>query len=413
MTLRVPRLPFSVDPLIAEARRRARRRRWLILYVLVTAAAVAAATLELRPASGSGSAAAGGGRPVTHVVIEYPPSTVYFNLKTGRETRATAGEEMWLDRQANRHHIISTKGGRRVADEVWKSHYGPATQAAAVDRFYAALTTDFHAALRSGSVRIVGRGTYDGHHVVWLGVTPRRDQRWYVLRELGDVGVDAHTYKPVLLRSPSGRRYVYTRILQAKAIAYSAADFRGSGSTPKQIPAVPKKLAPGYAFGSTNLTAPPSTLVRAPWLTAGPTVAGLELRSVTSFTIRKTKHRFYYGAPGPEAIQGLALVYGPASSGVAPTVPSPINVYGRPRDALATTRFTIVYEVPRGRTAPWLFVPADSIEVQSGYTTVGNHVVRTPWIGYLKKQGLYITISTPNGQHIPLQIARSLHTVRK
>ena len=142
-------------------------------------------------------------------------------------------------------------------------------------------------------------------------------------------------------------------------------------------------------------------------------MAGLKLRAVTPFTIRKTKHRFSYGAPRPKTIHGLALVYGPASYGLAPTVPTPINVYGRPRDALAMTHFTTIYEVPRGNTFPWSSVPADSIEVQTGYTTLGNHVVPTPWIGYLKKDGLYITISTPQGPHTLLQIARSLHTGRK
>jgi hypothetical protein len=408
MALHVPRVPFSLDPLIAEAKRRARRRRWLILCVLVVAAAITAAALELRPASGSGLAAAAG-RPVTHIVLEDPPDTANFDLKTGHETVKTLGEEMWLDPQTERSHIISTEGGRAVANAVWRSHYGPATEAAAVDRFYVALATDYRAALRSGRVKLVGRGTFDGHHVVWLHVLPRRDRRWYVLRGLGEVGVDAHTYKPILLRGLSGKRYVYTRILLAKAIAYSAAEFKAHG--PRQIPAVrPYRLAPGYAFGSTNPSSPRSTVVHAPWLTAGTTVAGLELRAVRPFTIRKTKHRFSYGAPKPEAIRGLALVYGTASHGVAPTVPTPVNVYGRPRDSLAATRFTTVYEVPRGNTSPWRFVPAGSIDVQSGYTTVGNQVVRTPWIGYLRKQGLYITISTPSGPRIPLEIARSLHT---
>jgi hypothetical protein len=412
MTLHVPRLRFSLDPLIAEARRRARRRRWLFLGVLVVAAAAAAASLELRSASGSGQAATGS-RPVVHVVLEDPPSTVYINLKTGRETRATSGEEMWSDRRTNQHHIISTEGGRPVADQVWKSHYGPSTEAAAVDRFYAALaTTDYRAALAKGSVGLVGRGTFAGHRVDWLRVVPRRDRRWYVLRELGEVGVDAHTYKPILLRGPSGKRYVYTRVLLATSTAYRAADFKSHGG-PRQVPAVPMRLAPGYDFGSANRSAQHGTVVRTPWLTAGTTVAGLHLRAVTPFTIRKTKHRFYYGAPRPKPIHGLALVYGPASRGLAPTLPTPVNVYGRPRDPLAGTHSTIVYEVPEGDTSPWKLVPADSIEVQSGYTTVDTHVVHTPWIGYLKEHGLYITISTPLGVHVPLRIARSLHTGRR
>jgi hypothetical protein len=242
-------------------------------------------------------------------------------------------------------------------------------------------------------------------------VLPRRDEQWYVLRELGEVGIDAHTYKPVLLRSLRGKRYFYTRILLAKQSAYKAADFKRHG--PSQIPAVPEQLAPGYAFGSTNPSASRSKVVRAPWLTPGTTVAGLELRAVRRFTIRKTKHRFYYGAPRPQAIQGLALVYGPASQGLAPPFPSPVDVYGRPRDSRATTRSTIVYEVPAGRTFPWSNVPDGSIEVQTGYTTADNHVVHTAWIGYLKTHGLYLTISTPQSRRTPLQIARSLHTGTK
>lgn len=407
----VPRPPFSLEPLIAEAKRRARRRRWLILFVLVAAVAAVAATLELRSASGSGLAPVGG-RPVVHVVMQWPPSTVDLDLKTGRMTVRTSGEKMWFEPGRNGwHHIISTVGGRTVADDLWKARYGPSTQAAAVDNFYAAYGTDFRNALASGKVKLVGRGTFEGHHIDWLSVVPRRDQRYYVLRALGGIGVDAHTYKPVLMRMHSGKRYVYTRILLAEAIPYNAADFKAHG--PRQIPARPPyKLAPGYAFGSTNPSTPRSTVVRAPWLTAGTTVAGLTLRAVTPFTIHKTKHRFSYGAPKPKAIHGLALVYEPSSQRVAPVIPTPVNVYGRPRDALAATRFTIVYEVPRGRTVPWISVPAGSIEVQSNYTTVRNDVVPTPWIGYLKTHGLYVTISTPQGQRTPLLVARSLHLGR-
>jgi hypothetical protein len=138
-------------------------------------------------------------------------------------------------------------------------------------------------------------------------------------------------------------------------------------------------------------------------------VAGLELRAVTPFTIRKTKHHFYYGAPRPKAIRGFELVYGPPSHGAETTLPIPINVYGPRKGARATTRSTIVYELPRAPgTLPWSSVPADSIEVQTTYTNVGNHVVGTPWIGYLKKQGLYITIATPKGARTALEIARSL-----
>ena len=49
MTVRVPRLPFSLDPLIAEAKRRAKRRRVLVALIAVLVVAVGAVlTTELR-----------------------------------------------------------------------------------------------------------------------------------------------------------------------------------------------------------------------------------------------------------------------------------------------------------------------------------------------------------------------------
>ena len=63
MTLRVPRLPFSLDPLIAEAKRRARRRR-LLLALGIAAGGAVALIIALNPGAGPGgppSPAATGG----------------------------------------------------------------------------------------------------------------------------------------------------------------------------------------------------------------------------------------------------------------------------------------------------------------------------------------------------------------
>lgn len=48
MTFDVSRLPLSLDPLIAEAKRRARARRLLLVVLAVVASGLAAATLALR-----------------------------------------------------------------------------------------------------------------------------------------------------------------------------------------------------------------------------------------------------------------------------------------------------------------------------------------------------------------------------
>jgi hypothetical protein len=91
-----------------------------------------------------------------------------------------------------------------------------------------------------------------------------------------------------------------------------------------------------------------------------------------------------------------------------------INLYGPQWQSSTSTPLTTVYEVRQApRVTPWSSVPADSIQVQRGLTTSGNHVVPTLRIGYLKKHGLYITIRTPQGQDTPLKIGRNLHSVGK
>ena len=416
MTLPVPRLPFSLDPLIAEAKRRTRRRRWLMLLLLVATAAAVAAAFELRPGSGAGLAAVGThGKPVAHIVMEEPPTTVYFNLETGRKTGGTSREEMWLDRKHGRERIAFSEDGHVVGDQVWRNQYPPDSEAAAVTHVYLSLVTSYRAALRSGAAKLVGRGTFRGHHVYWLHlrqppVPPwRHGQPWPQVANTA-VGIDVHTYEPVLLRfrSSHGKRGgYYVPVLVAKAIAYDPADFRSRA--PRHAHPVRGRPASGFAFGSSNPSSHHSTVVHAPWLTAGKTVAGLQLRAVTPFTIRRSKHRFYYGAPRPRTIHGLELVYGPPSYRHAPPVATRINVYGKgPR---SRTRFTTVYEVPRAaRVEPWSSVPSGSIKLQSGLTTVGNHVVDTLRIGYLQTHGLYITIRTPEDQHTALRIARGLRT---
>ena len=62
MLARVPRTPLSLDPLIAEAKRRARRRRWLILALLVIGAGATVATIELRSTPRAGPAAVSAAR---------------------------------------------------------------------------------------------------------------------------------------------------------------------------------------------------------------------------------------------------------------------------------------------------------------------------------------------------------------
>jgi hypothetical protein len=138
-------------------------------------------------------------------------------------------------------------------------------------------------------------------------------------------------------------------------------------------------------------------------------VAGLKLLAARPFTIRRSKHHFSYGARKPRLLHGLELVYGPRSERTAPTLPSVVNLYGPQWQSSTSTRITTVYEV-RGapRVTPWSMVPTNSIQLQSGLTTSGVHVVPTLRLGYLRKHGLFLTIRTPRGRGTALEIARSL-----
>jgi uncharacterized membrane protein YgcG len=61
MTAQVPRLPFSLDPLIAEAKRRARQRRVILVAAgLVTVALALALFFAVGGGSGAGSGQSGG-----------------------------------------------------------------------------------------------------------------------------------------------------------------------------------------------------------------------------------------------------------------------------------------------------------------------------------------------------------------
>ena len=61
MTVRVPRLPFSLDPLMAEAKRRMRRRRLWIAASLILIGGIAAAVASTATSGGPGSTSGGPG----------------------------------------------------------------------------------------------------------------------------------------------------------------------------------------------------------------------------------------------------------------------------------------------------------------------------------------------------------------
>lgn len=66
MTIRAPRLPFSVDPLMAEAKRRMRRRRAWMAASLILVGGAAAAVASMATSGGPGST---GGGPGVHSLL--------------------------------------------------------------------------------------------------------------------------------------------------------------------------------------------------------------------------------------------------------------------------------------------------------------------------------------------------------
>lgn len=79
MTEHAPGLPFSLDPLIAEAKRRMRRRRLLVVAVLLTAAAAVGSVYATRSPGGPGS----GGRPGGHGALSAPGRTGSVPIDAG------------------------------------------------------------------------------------------------------------------------------------------------------------------------------------------------------------------------------------------------------------------------------------------------------------------------------------------
>jgi len=91
MATHVPGLPFALDPLIAEAKRRARRRRYLAGLGLVAAVAIATGlTLGLRPGEpgrGSGAISSGGQVPQDRLIV---PGVSIAGIRFGTPRRDVA-----------------------------------------------------------------------------------------------------------------------------------------------------------------------------------------------------------------------------------------------------------------------------------------------------------------------------------
>jgi hypothetical protein len=361
-----------------------RRRRFVFRGAILVAAAVAAIIAVLAAPQGHSGGVLGralaavGGGPIMHVVTEMPSGTVYLDLKTGRRTAAPVlREELWADRQGDRLHLVVSENGRLLGDLLLPQDLTHGTSGSPPDPAFLALWTGYRAALEDGSAELVGRGTIYGRPVYWLRFKPAPSSQPHPLTTT--VAVDAHTYKPILYRTSVNGAHFDQRVLVAKAIPYRPADFKRRG---------PSLLsAEGVSSGGSSGSPSGFRSVRAPWLTAGPTVAGMKLRNVSQTSEYTTI------APGKRrSAHGIELLYRPVSHGGATSLSTTIDELLRPDNP-----------------QPWKGLRAGAIKIQQGSESSNEGGTHKTWTGYLVKDGVYLTVSTPKGQQALLEIARSLH----
>ena len=386
-----PELLAIADAVSATQRRTARtkptRRRVAVraAIVLAVAAAVLVAVLAAPQGGPSGvlgrALAAVGDGPIMHVVTELPSGGAYVNLKTGHRTEQIFREELWADRKLDRFHLVLSVNGRVVGDVLWPddSRHG-ATPIAPDNPAFVALWTGYRTALKDGTVTLAGRGTVHGRRIYWLRFSSTGSDEGR-----SEVAVDARTYRPVLYRYSIGGRHIDQRILVARTTAYRAAEFERRGPSFADA----GSSQGGMTSGPYDPSAPPPRVVRAPWLTAGPTVAGLKLQSafpLSGYTTVRGKRRSF---------KGLELTYATVLGAGAPRGSTTVDEYPRPQDPNA-----------------WRFIPPDSIQIERGEES-GTGGTHTTWTGNLEKDGIYLTITTPKSERALLEIARALHPGRK
>jgi hypothetical protein len=345
--------------------------------------------------------AAMGSGPILHIVWESPTGNSFINLRTGARTASFEREELWTDRQAHRVHLLLSDGGRVIGDELLPQDASRRKNGALPDpgSSYAAEWLSYPAALKTGV--FVGRGKVQGHRVDWLRF--KSSQLRSGERVTREIAVGADSYSPVLFRASFSGNHSHThfdqRILVAKAMPYSSADFEREGpvlNTQGNGNSEPGSGGWSSSGTSATITNPPATGVHAPFLTAGATAGGLKLGGVNRLSASKRING------KKEKVHGVEIVYGPMLHGL-----------------VAGDLSTTVDELPKpDNSTDWRAIPNGSIETQvseeSGFSqSVSDPKGRTTheklWTGNLEKGGFYITINTYKGMAALLAIARSLH----
>ena len=204
-----------------------------LLLVLAAVIAAAAVTVIVAPWHGRGNGpidrapAAVGHGPVLHTVIESDvPRETVVTLSTGAERPVRQRLEYWYDADRPLLRAITSVNGRVMDDEVILPSRLVAGEPP-LDPALTAFMSAYRDALRRGQAREAGRGTFDGRRVIWL----RFDYRLFGER----VGVDEHTYRPVVIEplnpdgTPAGEIW---RVRSIDTRAFRPHDFKSAHPAP-------------------------------------------------------------------------------------------------------------------------------------------------------------------------------------
>ena len=281
----------ELEALIEEARRRARRRRLIAAAVVLAVISAGALALVLvdrggksaEPAVPTGFHLVHARGPVSHATItEYPlPPQRLVDVATGRERLAPLVLDVWWDAKSGFDRVVGRIGGRVEFDVVGQTCQGPS---GAPGRFclppppFVLRNMHYRLPVDRKAVRVVGKGMYRGHEVVWLeGLVNGRPNPRAAGYE--SVAVDVATRKPVGKRSFAKGRTFYEEAysvlgdLPAKDVTFVVPD---GGAARNSFPPFPSGTS---HFRTVDLRRARAVLGIVPlWL--GPRFAGHALKSV-------------------------------------------------------------------------------------------------------------------------------------
>jgi hypothetical protein len=279
----------ELEALIEEARRRTRRRRLIIagsaVAAFVAGGAVFGGVALTRGGSGNNVSVPPGYHlvqakgPVAHATItEYPLTrSRVVDVASGNERSAPVVLEVWWDRRSGFDRVVGRVDGRVQFDTIGQTCQGPDVPGRFCFPPPPFVLEDMHYRwpIDRKAVRVVGRGTFRGHDVIWLeALTSGKPSHG------GDrVALDSVTHRPLVRRSFFRGRPFYEEVysllgdLPGKTVSFVVPD---GGAARNSFP--PFLSSPSSSRKTTLAAARRALGPAALWL--GESYRGHRLRSV-------------------------------------------------------------------------------------------------------------------------------------